>query len=94
LSPTATIILETIGLATFFFPMIIGIMLLVGGILAGIGFYTLGDKYNESLVNVGGILSIFLLPFIDYIMNFIGLGKIINRLSLGQHTHLSQLINL
>jgi Protein of unknown function (DUF973). len=66
-----------------------GIIYFVGEILTAIGFYRVGNRYNESLVSIGGILTIFL-PFIGYIMNFIGLGKIINRLSMGQQPYSPQ----
>ncbi|MFP3234517.1 MAG: DUF973 family protein [Sulfolobaceae archaeon] len=66
-----------------------GIIYFVGQILTGIGFYRVGNRYNESLVSVGGILTIFL-PFIGYILNFIGLGKIINKLSMGQQPYSPQ----
>jgi Protein of unknown function (DUF973). len=66
-----------------------GIIYFVGEILTAIGFYRVGNRYNESLVSIGGILTIFL-PFIGYIMNFIGLGKIINRLSIGQQPYSPQ----
>ena len=66
-----------------------GIIFFVGQILTAIGFYRVGNRHNESLVSIGGILTIFL-PFIGYIMNFIGLGKIINRLSMGQQPYSPQ----
>lgn len=66
-----------------------GVVYFFGEILTAIGFYRVGNRYNESLVSIGGILTIFL-PFIGYIMNFIGLGKIINRLSMGQQPYSPQ----
>jgi hypothetical protein len=66
-----------------------GIIYFLGEILTAIGFYRVGNRYNESLVSIGGILTIFL-PFIGYILNFIGLGKIINRLSMGQQPYSPQ----
>jgi hypothetical protein len=77
------LILQSVGLGLG------GIIYFVGEILTAIGFYRVGNRYNESLVSIGGILTIFL-PFIGYIMNFIGLGKIINRLSMGQQPYLPQ----
>lgn len=66
-----------------------GVISFVGEILTAIGFYRVGNKYNESLVTIGGILTIFL-PYIGYIMLFIGLGRIINRLSMGQQHYAPQ----
>jgi hypothetical protein len=77
------LILQSVGLGLG------GIIYFVGQILTAIGFYRVGNRYNESLVSVGGILTIFL-PFIGYILNFIGLGKIINRLSMGQQPYSPQ----
>ena len=77
------LILQSVGLGLG------GIIYFVGQILTAIGFYRVGNRYNESLVSIGGILTIFL-PFIGYLLNFIGLGKIINRLSMGQQPYLSQ----
>ena len=77
------LILQSVGLGLG------GIIYFVGQILTAIGFYRVGNRYNESLVSIGGILTIFL-PFIGYLLNFIGLGKIINRLSMGQQPYLPQ----
>jgi hypothetical protein len=77
------LILSSVGL------VLGGIIYFVGEILTAIGFYRVGNRYNESLVSIGGILTIFL-PFIGYILNFIGLGKIINRLSMGQQPYSPQ----
>jgi hypothetical protein len=77
------LILSSVGL-------VLGMIIyIVGQILTGTGFYRVGNRYNESLVSLGGILTIFL-PFIGYILNFIGLGKIINRLSMGQQPYSPQ----
>ena len=51
------------------------IMELLSGILMAIALYHIGDKYNESLVTVGGILYIFL-AWIAVILLFIGLKNV------------------
>lgn len=54
-------------------------LILIGGILIGVGFYRVGEIYNEGLVKIGGILIIIpvdLLNFIGFILAYIGLGKV------------------
>ncbi|QGA54032.1 DUF973 family protein [Sulfolobus sp. E5-1-F] len=55
------------------------IIALIGGILIGIGFYRVGEIYNEGLVKIGGILiaiPIDLLNFIGFILVYVGLGRV------------------
>jgi len=47
----------------------------VSNVLIGIGFYKLGEIYNESTIKIGGILVI-IIPFIGYILTYTGLGKV------------------
>ena len=55
---------------------------IIGVILLALGFYHLGDIYNDGLVKWGGILSI-VLGFIGYIMVYVGLGNVMRNLSSG-----------
>jgi hypothetical protein len=90
LFPIGILAINPIFLILSFVGLVLGMPIyFVGIILTAIGFYRVGNRYNESLVSIGGILTIFL-PFIGYLLNFIGLGKIINRLSMGQQPYLSQ----
>ncbi|QXJ31985.1 DUF973 family protein [Saccharolobus shibatae] len=55
------------------------IIALIGGILIGIGFYRVGEIYNEGLVKIGGILIIIpidILNFIGFILAYVGLGRV------------------
>jgi len=90
LFPIGILAINPIFLILSFVGLVLGMPIyFVGIILTAIGFYRVGNRYNESLVSVGGILTIFL-PFIGYILNFIGLGKIINKLSMGQQPYSPQ----
>ncbi|QXJ34976.1 DUF973 family protein [Saccharolobus shibatae] len=55
------------------------IIALIGGILIGIGFYRVGELYNEGLVKIGGILIIIpidILNFVGFILAYVGLGRV------------------
>lgn len=59
----------------------------IGTILIGIATFSIGDKYNNGLVKVGGVLiAVPLLNFIGYILAYVGVGDIIDavRQSLAQ----------
>ncbi|ACP44796.1 Protein of unknown function DUF973 [Sulfolobus islandicus Y.G.57.14] len=63
------------------FPILIlgEIIALIGGILIGIGFYKVGEIYNEGLVKIGGILIVIpidLINFVGFILAYVGLGKV------------------
>lgn len=45
---------------------------IIGGILIGIGYYDLGNSFNDSSIKIGGILYI-IGSFVFYLLNFIGL---------------------
>jgi len=47
----------------------------IANVLIGIGFYKVGEIYNEDTTKLGGIL-IIIIPFIGYILTYSGLGKI------------------
>lgn len=50
----------------------------IGTILIGIATFSIGDKYNNGLVKVGGVLiAVPLLNFIGYILAYVGVGDII-----------------
>lgn len=69
----------TIVLVGIFIVALGEILLLIANILIGVGFYKVGEIYNESLTKVGGILAaipIGIVSFIGYILVYIGLGKI------------------
>jgi len=57
-----------------------GVLGIIGYILTNIGFYKVGSEYNEGVIKTGGILAaifiIPILPFIGYIMIYVGLGNI------------------
>jgi len=81
----ASLILILIGailaivLVGIFIAFIGEILLLIANILIGVGFYKVGEIYNESLTKVGGILAaipIGIVSFIGYILVYVGLGKI------------------
>lgn len=62
------------------------IIAVIGGILLGVGVYKVGDAYNEGTTKIGGILAAIpfdLISFIGYILAYLGLGKIINMVSMG-----------
>ena len=62
------------------FAVIFGaIVEIVSNILIGIGFYKVGEIYNEGITKIGGILvaiPVNIISFIGYILVYIGLGKI------------------
>ena len=66
------------GAVLFVIGYIIGI---ISNVLIGIGFYKVGDIYNEGVTKIGGILSMFI-PFIGYILTYVGLGKAITKIVL------------
>ncbi|QXJ35462.1 DUF973 family protein [Saccharolobus shibatae] len=72
------------------FIIVAGVILdLVGGILIGTGIYKIGEIYNESTTKIGGILSaipLYILPFIGYIISYVGLGNIKQRLTQPAYT--------
>jgi len=47
----------------------------VANVLIGIGFYKVGEIYNEGTTKIGGIL-IIIIPFIGYIIAYTGLGNV------------------
>ena len=56
-----------------------GIIGVVSSILIGVGFYKVGEIYNESTTKIGGILAaipIGIISFVGYIIVYVGLGKI------------------
>ncbi|AWR96196.1 DUF973 family protein [Acidianus sulfidivorans JP7] len=68
------------------FSIIGGVILTIGEILVGIGFYELGKYYNNSSVKNGGIIMIIPLPFfwlIGTIMVYSGLKSIITKVQEG-----------
>lgn len=54
---------------------------IISNVLIGIGFYEVGEIYNEGMTKIGGILAI-IIPFIGYILTYVGLGKIIKKMML------------
>ena len=55
------------------------VLVIIANILIGVGFYKVGDIYNESTTKIGGILAaipIGIVSFIGLILVYIGLGKI------------------
>ncbi|WP_149564656.1 DUF973 family protein [Sulfuracidifex tepidarius] len=58
----------------------------IGAILLAIGFYSVGSYFQNTLVEVGGILSIFL-GFTRFILIFIGPGGIKNSISMGGYPY-------
>ena len=66
--------------AISYLSIISGILGLIGMILVGVGFYKTGKEYNQGLVEAGGILTaivvIPLLPFIGFILIYVGLGNV------------------
>jgi len=56
-----------------------GILVIVSNVLVGIGFYKLGEIYNEGTTKIGGILvaiPISIISFIGFILAYIGLGNV------------------
>lgn len=64
--------------------IIVGILSIVANILIGIGFYNVGNLYKSTSTKVGGILiAIPLIPFIGFILTYIGMGEIIRKVRSG-----------
>ena len=69
-----------------------GVTNLVALILVGIGIYSLGSRYNEGLLKVGGILiATLFLAFIGAILSIIGAGSVRNKLQSVQVQPVSQI---
>lgn len=62
----------------------------LGMILIGVGMLILGSNYKEGSITAGGILMIIpifsLLPLIGFILSYIGLGNVINKVKSGYYT--------
>jgi Protein of unknown function (DUF973). len=54
-------------------------LFLISNVFLGIGFYGVGERYQNSLVSIGGIIGI-VLPFIGYFITYAGLSKVIKQL--------------
>ena len=68
---TSLILIFTTALSIFLF--------LISNVFLGIGFYGVGERYQNSLVSIGGIIGI-VLPFIGYFITYAGLSKVIKQL--------------
>ncbi|MFP3226855.1 MAG: DUF973 family protein, partial [Sulfolobaceae archaeon] len=61
-------------------------------ILVGIGVYSLGSRYNDGLLKVGGILiATVIISLIGVILTIIGAGSVKNKLQSGQLQPISQM---
>jgi len=77
----AILLLVFVGIA---FLVLGSIVVIIGEIFVGIGLYNTGNAYNEGLLETGGILvAIIITAFIGYILAYVSLGNIINRLKSG-----------
>ncbi|MCI2415153.1 MAG: DUF973 family protein [Candidatus Aramenus sp.] len=74
-----TALLTFVVIGIFLVP-IAEVILLIGVILLGIGLYEVGSIYQDTLTEVGGIVSIFV-GFIGAILVYVGLGKVLQKLS-------------
>jgi hypothetical protein len=75
---TLTLILAPIG----------ALLVLAGLIIVGIAIRRVGQIYNVSNINIGGILIavgaiIPFLAFVGFILTYIGLGKLLNTMGPG-----------
>ncbi|WP_338602386.1 DUF973 family protein [Sulfolobus tengchongensis] len=62
--------------------LIIPFLDIIGIIFVGIAIYSIGDKFNEANIKIGGILGaipIGIIAFIGYILAYVGLGNLLNR---------------
>jgi len=69
----------TIVLVGVFIVYLGEVLLIIADILIGVGFYKVGEIYNESTTKIGGILAaipIGIVSFIGLILVYVGLGKI------------------
>ncbi|AGE74046.1 hypothetical protein SacRon12I_09085 [Sulfolobus acidocaldarius Ron12/I] len=70
--------------ASYIIYLISLLIVVIGQILLGIGFYKLGSVYNDSTTEIGGILiAIYILSFIGAILAVIGTGNILSKLRAG-----------
>lgn len=79
----AILTIVLIGIPILFLGLI---LLLIGQILIGVGIHNIGSTYKEGLVSVGGILvaiPIDIISFIGYILSYIGLGRVIDKVRSG-----------
>ncbi len=79
-SSTASAVFNSVGaiagvFATLGLIIIGGIISFVGVILTMIGFFRIGSKYSNALVQVGAVLYLFI-AFVGVILLFIGLNEI------------------
>jgi hypothetical protein len=69
-----------------------GLLTAIALILVGIGIYSLGSRYNEGLLKVGGILiATLVISLIGVILSIIGAGSVKNKLQSGQLQPISQM---
>lgn len=69
-----------------------GLLTAIALILVGIGIYSLGSRYNEGLLKVGGILiATLVISLIGVILSIIGAGSVKNKLQSGQLQPFSQM---
>jgi len=85
---TTGAILVLIGFILYALFSIIGVILgIIGFILMKGALDSIGNKYNENLVNIGAILSIIpIISIIGTVIVAVGLTKVINRAKSGQIT--------
>jgi len=77
----AILLLVLVGIA---FLAIGAIIVIIGEILVGIGLYNTGNAYNDGLLKIGGILvAIIVTAFIGYILAYVSLGGILDKLKSG-----------
>jgi hypothetical protein len=79
-----TVIIPFIGFIAF----VGAILLIVGLIIIGLAIKRVGEIYNVSYINIGGILIaigaiIPFLAFIGFILTYMGLGKLLNTMGPG-----------
>lgn len=75
--------LNVANLITLSLPLGI-ILAIIANILIGVGFYKVGKFYNSRTLKAGGILiTTFIFTFIGFILTYLGLRKIVRRISAG-----------
>ncbi len=77
LSPAGNNIATLLGFVLLV--LLAAILLLVGAVLVTIGLFRVGTQFDNSMVQAGAILSLFL-GIIGVILLYIGLNEILNRL--------------